>query len=215
MSDAPVTLTLGAMRVLLQYDEDNLSVIDAKIDGPVGTPFTEGEFRVRLNLPGDYPASPPKGFFLTKIFHPNVAPASGEICVNTLKRDWNSTLGIQHVLQVIRCLLIQPNPESALNEDAGKLLLENYEDYCKRAALITRVHARKQPSANSTAAAGDATTTSAAAAPSNGTGEVNKENSPKKRAVDAVTGSSTAPAVGSKASQSKPADKSKKALKRL
>jgi len=26
---------------------------------------------------------------MTKIFHPNVAVGTGEICVNTLKRDWN------------------------------------------------------------------------------------------------------------------------------
>lgn len=32
-----------------------------------------------------FPALP--GYFLTKIFHPNVS-ASGEICVNVLKRDW-------------------------------------------------------------------------------------------------------------------------------
>jgi len=28
------------------------------------------------------------GYFLTKIFHPNVS-LEGEICVNTLKKDWN------------------------------------------------------------------------------------------------------------------------------
>lgn len=39
------------------------------------------------------------GYFVTKIFHPNVAP-NGEICVNTLKKDWKSTLGIAHVLLV-------------------------------------------------------------------------------------------------------------------
>jgi len=39
------------------------------------------------------------GFFLTKIFHPNIA-TSGEICVNTLKKDWNPGLGLRHVLLV-------------------------------------------------------------------------------------------------------------------
>eukprot|EP00965_Chrysotila_dentata_P086668 2861141-Pleurochrysis_carterae.AAC.2 len=39
------------------------------------------------------------GYFLTKIFHPNVSK-TGEICVNTLKKDWSSSLGIGHVLQV-------------------------------------------------------------------------------------------------------------------
>lgn len=36
---------------------------------------------------------------MTKIFHPNVAD-NGEICVNTLKKDWKSDLGIGHILLV-------------------------------------------------------------------------------------------------------------------
>ena len=58
-------------------------------------------FRVKLMLPSDYPHAPPKGFFLTKIFHPNISKA-GEICVNTLKKDWSSDLGIGHVLRRAR-----------------------------------------------------------------------------------------------------------------
>jgi ubiquitin-conjugating enzyme E2 S len=40
------------------------------------------------------------GFFLTKIFHPNVA-SNGAICVNTLKRDWKPEHGIRHILLVM------------------------------------------------------------------------------------------------------------------
>ena len=90
------------------------------------------------------------GYFLTKIFHPNVS-VKGEICVNVLKRDWKPDLGIKHVLQVVRCLLIEPFPESALNEEAGKLLLEDYESYAKHARLMTRIHAASK-SGNSAAA---------------------------------------------------------------
>jgi ubiquitin-conjugating enzyme E2 S len=46
-------------------------------------------------IEADFPNNPPKGtfvinigYFLTKIFHPNVSE-KGEICVNTLKKDWN------------------------------------------------------------------------------------------------------------------------------
>merc|ERR1712018_776645 len=42
----------------------------------------------------------------------------------------------------IKCLLIVPNPKSALNEEAGKLLLERYDDYCARAKLYTDIHAK-------------------------------------------------------------------------
>lgn len=134
--------------------------------------------------------------------------ASGEICVNVLKRDWAPDLGLRHVLTVIRCLLIEPNAESggwrgwaggsgaaawrggwwgcswlaraaagveaggaaagfppvrprhlitprltprtppppppaALNEEAGKLLLEGFEEFARKARLMTAIHARK------------------------------------------------------------------------
>lgn len=58
-----------------------------------------GVFRVKLTLGKGFPAEPPKAYFLTKIFHPNVAQ-NGEICVNTLKKDWKSDLGIKHILLV-------------------------------------------------------------------------------------------------------------------
>ena len=46
------------------------------------------------------------------------------------------------ILQTVKCLLIVPNPESALNEEAGKLLLEQYEDYSMRAKMFTEIHAK-------------------------------------------------------------------------
>ncbi len=42
---------------------------------------------------------------------------------------------------IIRCLLIEPFPESALNEEAGRLLLENYDEYARHARLMTSIHA--------------------------------------------------------------------------
>lgn len=64
-----------------------------------GTPYADGYFRVKVALGKDFPQGPPKAFFLTKIFHPNVAK-NGEICVNTLKKEWKSDLGIKHILLV-------------------------------------------------------------------------------------------------------------------
>lgn len=138
-------------------NEEDITDINADIQGPDATPFIGGVFRVRLVLPSDFPNAPPKGFFVTKIFHPNISK-TGEICVNTLKKDWRSDLGIGHVLQVIRCLLINPFPESALNDDAGKLFMEDYPQYCKKAKMYTEVHARSVNGSNaSSAIAGGAT----------------------------------------------------------
>ncbi|KAK8514595.1 hypothetical protein V6N13_103243 [Hibiscus sabdariffa] len=130
--------------IKVSVNDDDFSIIYADIEGPAGTPYENGVFRMKLLLSHDFPHSPPKGYFLTKIFHPNIA-TNGEICVNTLKKDWNPSLGLRHVLIVVRCLLIEPFPESALNEQAGKMLLENYDEYARHARLYTGIHAKPKP----------------------------------------------------------------------
>lgn len=80
---------------------------------------------------------------MTKIFHPNVAVPSGEICVNTLKKDWSPTnWSLSHIFEVVKCLLIVPFPESSLNEEAGREFMESYEDFFNNARLYTSVHAK-------------------------------------------------------------------------
>lgn len=93
-------------------NEKDVTEITAVIEGPgmetepldtnllADTPFAGGSFMIKLKLGPDFPASPPKGFFVTNIFHPNIRPGTGEICVNTLKKDWKETLGFKHVLLV-------------------------------------------------------------------------------------------------------------------
>ena len=64
-----------------------------------GTPYAGGLFKMKLVLGKNFPSEAPRGYFMTKIFHPNVA-SNGEICVNTLKKDWTADLGIKQVLLV-------------------------------------------------------------------------------------------------------------------
>ena len=45
----------------LLLNEDDMTDIQAVIEGPPGTPYHGGQFKVKLALSKDYPASPPKG----------------------------------------------------------------------------------------------------------------------------------------------------------
>jgi ubiquitin-conjugating enzyme E2 S len=150
--------------IVVHFSEEQPSQLMFDITGPVDTPFEGGVFRVRLQLGADYPNVAPKGWFLTKIFHPNMNGKTGEICVSTLKKDWQAKLGLRHVCVSIRCLLIEPNPESALNEDAAKLLLDNYADYAARAKIMTKIHAKPAQAAAATAVASEGDASPAAAA---------------------------------------------------
>ncbi|KAK5114875.1 hypothetical protein LTR62_002033 [Meristemomyces frigidus] len=121
--------------------EDDLTQLDVLLAGPSHTPFARGVFRLHLTIPINYPNEPPKAAFWTKIFHPNVDPESGGVCVETLKRDWDNKLTLRDVLVVISCLLIQPNPDSALNAEAGALIQQDYAAFERRAKLMTGIHA--------------------------------------------------------------------------
>jgi len=126
--------------ITLIINEENIADIQATISGPESTPYEGGMFTIKLVLGADFPQAAPRGYFLTKIFHPNIAP-NGDICVNTLKRDWKPDYTLKKILMVIRCLLIEPGPDSALNEEAAVLMQEDFEAYSKRARLMTKVHA--------------------------------------------------------------------------
>ena len=122
-------------------DADDLTELDILLAGPSHTPFAAGVWKLHLTIPTDYPQRPPTANFRTPIFHPNVEPQTGGVCVETLKRDWDSKLTLRDVLITISCLLIQPNPDSALNAEAGSLIQENYEAFARRATLMTSIHA--------------------------------------------------------------------------
>ncbi|CAI7660986.1 unnamed protein product [Penicillium glandicola] len=122
-------------------DGDDLSQLTILLTGPAGTPFEQGLWELHLKMPDDYPKSPPKATFKTKIWHPNMEELTGAVCVDTLKRDWQPNLTLRDVLVTISCLLIYPNPDSALNASAGALMQENYAAFAHQAKLMTSIHA--------------------------------------------------------------------------
>ncbi|KAN0065558.1 hypothetical protein ACQY0O_001396 [Thecaphora frezii] len=135
---------LDGVRVVL--NESDLLSFQAWIQGPPGTPYEGGYFQITFDFDGvDFPSAPPTCKFATKIFHPNVSRA-GDICVSTLKKDWKPEYGIGRILVTIKCLLIAPNPDSALDPEASRLLQEEYDEYFETAKMWTSIHASRPPS---------------------------------------------------------------------
>ncbi|KAI1617045.1 ubiquitin-conjugating enzyme E2 S [Exophiala viscosa] len=120
---------------------DDLTQLLILITGAEGTPYSQGLWRLHLKMPQDYPKNPPRATFRTRIYHPNVEESTGAVCLETLKRDWDSKLTLKDILVTISCLLIQPNPDSALNSAAGALIQEDYEAFATQARLMTGIHA--------------------------------------------------------------------------
>ncbi|KUL91893.1 hypothetical protein ZTR_01269 [Talaromyces verruculosus] len=99
--------------------EDNLRYFDVTIHGPAQSPYEGGIFRLELFLPDDYPMTPPKIRFLTKIYHPNI-DRLGRICLDVLKNNWSPALQIRTILLSIQALLGAPNPDDPLANDVAQ-----------------------------------------------------------------------------------------------
>jgi ubiquitin-conjugating enzyme E2 T len=101
-------------------DDERLDVLDAEITGAAETPYADGVFRLRVNIPPEYPLKPPGVRFITKIYHPNI-DAQGRICLDTLnmppKGAWKPSLNVITVLASIQLLMSHPNPDDGLMAD--------------------------------------------------------------------------------------------------
>ncbi|KAK6519433.1 hypothetical protein TWF281_003267 [Arthrobotrys megalospora] len=127
--------------ILPESAHDDLVLLHAILIGPVGTPYETGAFRITIKCTDTYPNTPPTANFKTKIWHPNVDEKTGEVCVDTLKTSWTPKTTLRDVLEVIRSLLIHPNPSSALNSEAGLLAEEDFKAFARQAKLMTKIYA--------------------------------------------------------------------------
>ena len=120
---------------------DDLHTWEGTITGPDGSPYAGGVFFLRIMFPSDYPFKPPKVKFITKIYHPNIAPNSGDICLDILRSQWTPALTTSKLLLCITSLLTSPNPDDPLYQEAGKLYKQNLKKFNKTAAEWTRKNA--------------------------------------------------------------------------
>ena len=92
---------------LEQYGGDPLC-LKAKICAPKGSIYEGGEFFADILIPDQYPFSPPKVRIETKIWHPNVCLATGEVCLNILQNEWTPALRIRTFLLTLQSVIGSP-----------------------------------------------------------------------------------------------------------
>lgn len=101
-------------------DETDIFHWFGTIIGPDDSPYNGGIFNLDIKFPSDYPFSPPKIKFLTKIYHCNINSIDGSICLDILKQNWSPALQLDKVLLSICSLLNEPNPEDPLVPEIAK-----------------------------------------------------------------------------------------------
>lgn len=147
-------LSKRIQKELKNLQEENLTYIEASpndgdllnwtayIEGPPDSSYEDGRFKINISFPDKYPFRPPKLFFETPIFHPNIGK-KGSICLDILQNNWSPALSITRVLLSLLSLLTDPNPDDPLRGDAASLYNNDKEKYDKRVRKEVKKYALK------------------------------------------------------------------------
>jgi ubiquitin-conjugating enzyme (huntingtin interacting protein 2) len=130
--------------VKVEVDEMNPNHLVGSIHGPEDTPYHKGLFKVDIVIPSDYPFTPPKMKFLTKIWHPNVSSQTGAICLDILKDAWSPALTIKTALLSLQALMCAPEPSDPQDAEVAGMYQNNHEQWVSTAKFWTESYAREK-----------------------------------------------------------------------
>jgi len=107
----------------------DLTKLKGTFQGPPGTPYEGGLYKVDIEIPNEYPFRPPKMKFETKIWHPNVSSQTGAICLDTLAAAWSPVLTIKSALISLQSLLSSPEPKDPQDAEVAGMLMRNPKEF--------------------------------------------------------------------------------------
>ncbi|KAM0325684.1 hypothetical protein ACHAQA_006984 [Verticillium albo-atrum] len=136
-------------------DESDIHTWNVTMTGPSSSPYDGGNYAVAVTLPTDYPFKAPTVRFITRIYHPNVTnDADGNICLATLKSEnWKPSTKIAAVLEAVRQLLIEPQPDDPLETRIADEYRNNHAEYARNAKQYVTRYAKGPANFDSPAAA--------------------------------------------------------------
>ena len=129
--------------VKVEIDEANAAHLVGSISGPEDTPYHKGLFKIDIIIPGDYPFTPPKMKFITKIWHPNISSQTGAICLDILKDAWSPALTIKTAMLSLQALMCAPEPSDPQDAEVAGMYQRNYEQWVSTAKFWTESYARE------------------------------------------------------------------------
>ena len=92
--------------------------------------WREAKYRFSFAMKPLYPHEPPKVKCETLIYHPNI-DLDGNVCLNILREDWKPILSISAVIYGLLHLLLEPNPNDPLNQEAAEILKNNKPEFSR------------------------------------------------------------------------------------
>jgi ubiquitin-conjugating enzyme (huntingtin interacting protein 2) len=124
-----------------QTVDNDLTHWKGTLIGPDATPYEGGTFVLDIHVSTDYPYTPPKIKFETKIWHPNISSQTGAICLDVLGKEWSPALTIRTALLSIQALLSSPEPDDPQDAEVASMYIRDRPGFIQTAKHWTACYA--------------------------------------------------------------------------
>ena len=108
--------------------------------GPADTPYAGGMFFLTADFPDNYPEGKPEVKFINKMYHLNVSPSDGHVCISTLNR-WRPRTPFSDVMTSIFALFYNQNPNDPYSNEMAEEFKNNRAEFDKKAREFTQKYA--------------------------------------------------------------------------
>ena len=108
--------------------------------GPTDTPYAGGMFFLTADFPENYPTGKPEVKFINKIYHLNVSPKDGHVCISTLNY-WKEKTPFSNVMTSIFALFYNQNPNNPFSREMANEYVKNRAEYDRKAKEWTQKYA--------------------------------------------------------------------------
>lgn len=122
--------------------EDDIRNWIVQIDGPQGSYYEKGKFKLSFIFPDNYPFKPPEVKFITKIYHPNIKLDTGEICLEVFTSSWSPTQKIYEVIEKIASILSSPSGSAPLEPEIAAEFEKTPKEFEKKVKEYIKKYAK-------------------------------------------------------------------------
>ena len=130
-----------SLKFTIDAEDGDLSDLRVTLSAPENTPYEEGVFFLRIRILNSYPSSPPRIQFETKIYHPNIDPDTGRICLDEKYFKWEHYYILKNLINYVYYMLGNPNEESFINAEIANQYANDREKFNKTAREWTELYA--------------------------------------------------------------------------
>ncbi|KAG2158421.1 ubiquitin-conjugating enzyme/RWD-like protein [Suillus bovinus] len=123
--------------ITVEPEADNLLIWKCSVKGTVNSPYKNGTFHFKIELPMNFPFKAPSVTFLTKIYHPGINE-EGHICVPILRDEWKPSVTLSTVLAVIQEKVNNPSPDDPFEPEIAALLKNDKAKFLATAKEYTK-----------------------------------------------------------------------------